>query len=569
MAYHLSPIFQEQQFDQNGNLLVGGKLYWYLAGTTTPATIYSSESGTAQSNPIVLNSRGEPDWPIWLDDAVTYKCKLTDSAGVEIRTVDDITGVNNTTNTTVGIEWTASGMTPTYLSSTQFSVAGDQRPTLQVSRRLRLVVSAGTIYGTITASTYAAGNTTVTVAGDTLSLDSGLSSFSYGTIAPTNSAIPETYNAGWGGTATGAVNAYAINVVPALGAYAAGQSFKFIPNLTNTSTTPTLNVNGLGAKTLKARSLSGLSAVTIGAIVAAQEIGVVYDGTYFVVEAVSSVSGSQTINYTGVTGSWTVPACSFVRVIAIGGGAGGTSGARDAAGTGRLGGKGGGGGERIERTFTAAELGGIGASVSYLVGDGGIGGPGRTVDGTSGIPGGDGGDTNFGTFLYAFGGVGDPTPNGGHYTSGQPFGGVGGTASAGGTGYWGGGGGGTGSATFVAGYPGGPSEYGSAGGGGGGGITVGNVANNGGSGGNLIQGLTLAASGGTGGTSGTPIGGNGATYAALHTGSGGGGGYASGGNGGNGGDYGGGGGGGGASLNGTTSGAGGNGGNGAIIVQWW
>lgn len=50
--------------------------------------------------------------------------------------------------------------------------------------------------------------------------------------------------------ATGAVNTFAITLTPAPTAYTAGQKFTFKANLANTGTA-TLNVNGLGAKTIK------------------------------------------------------------------------------------------------------------------------------------------------------------------------------------------------------------------------------------------------------------------------------------------------------------------------------
>lgn len=49
-----------QAFDNNGNLLAGGKLYSYVPGTSTPKTIYSDlQRQTAQTNPAVLDARGE------------------------------------------------------------------------------------------------------------------------------------------------------------------------------------------------------------------------------------------------------------------------------------------------------------------------------------------------------------------------------------------------------------------------------------------------------------------------------------------------------------------------------
>ena len=48
-----------QFFDNNGNVLSGGLLYTYEAGTTTPQTTFTSRSGTiANTNPIILDSAG-------------------------------------------------------------------------------------------------------------------------------------------------------------------------------------------------------------------------------------------------------------------------------------------------------------------------------------------------------------------------------------------------------------------------------------------------------------------------------------------------------------------------------
>ena len=59
MAVNLSPIWGAgaQLLDNSGNVLSGGKIYTYAAGTTTPAVTYTSSSGLiANGNPIILNS---------------------------------------------------------------------------------------------------------------------------------------------------------------------------------------------------------------------------------------------------------------------------------------------------------------------------------------------------------------------------------------------------------------------------------------------------------------------------------------------------------------------------------
>jgi len=84
----VTPTAKAQFIDAAGIPLAGGFLYTYEAGTTTPQATYTdSTAATANSNPIVLDSRGEAN--IWLSSA-NYKFKLTDSDGTEIWTVDNI-----------------------------------------------------------------------------------------------------------------------------------------------------------------------------------------------------------------------------------------------------------------------------------------------------------------------------------------------------------------------------------------------------------------------------------------------------------------------------------------------
>ena len=84
----LTPVAKMQFLDASGAPLVGGLLYTYNAGTTTPQPTYTDSTGaTANTNPVVLNARGEAN--IWLG-AATYKFKLCDANNTEIWTVDNI-----------------------------------------------------------------------------------------------------------------------------------------------------------------------------------------------------------------------------------------------------------------------------------------------------------------------------------------------------------------------------------------------------------------------------------------------------------------------------------------------
>jgi hypothetical protein len=95
---NLSPSPKLQFFDANGVPLVGGKLYSYAAGTTTPLATYTSSAETTfNTNPIILNSRGEAE--VWLGSPL-YKFKLTTAADVEIWSVDNIASLSSLASAT-------------------------------------------------------------------------------------------------------------------------------------------------------------------------------------------------------------------------------------------------------------------------------------------------------------------------------------------------------------------------------------------------------------------------------------------------------------------------------------
>ena len=100
MAVNLSPVggVAAQFFTNTGAVLTGGKIYTYAAGTTTPATTYTSSNGaTPWTNPIVLDAAGRVSGggEIWLTDGVIYKFVLKDSTDVLIATYDGISGINS------------------------------------------------------------------------------------------------------------------------------------------------------------------------------------------------------------------------------------------------------------------------------------------------------------------------------------------------------------------------------------------------------------------------------------------------------------------------------------------
>ena len=287
----LSPLFNDAQLDNNGLPLSGGLVYWYLAGTSTPVTVYTESTGsTVNTNPVVLNTRGEPTNPIWLPTGVAYKAVLNDSLGNLIRTIDNISGVNDT-STPVISEWVLYAGPATYINSTQFSVTGDATATFDNGRRVKTTVSGTDRYGTVNgAPVYALGVTTVTLTLDSGVLDSSLATVYYGFLDPAHPSFDTTgVNANtkagiqgqtWTAFTTGGVSGtYTLTPVPVIAAYAAGQKFNVTFSAAS-SATNTINVSALGAKSLKMYDSTGTKVASSFALNQVSDI--VYDGTDFV-----------------------------------------------------------------------------------------------------------------------------------------------------------------------------------------------------------------------------------------------------------------------------------------------
>jgi hypothetical protein len=99
MAVNLSPVggVAAQFFDNDGNVLSGGKIYTYSAGSSTPAATYTTSAGNiTHSNPIILDSAGRvPSGEIWLTDGVNYKFVVNNASNILIGTYDNISGINS------------------------------------------------------------------------------------------------------------------------------------------------------------------------------------------------------------------------------------------------------------------------------------------------------------------------------------------------------------------------------------------------------------------------------------------------------------------------------------------
>src|SRR5262245_14830116 len=95
MAAALLPWVKPQFSDAEGVPVASGKLYSFVAGTTTPQPTYSDvdlADEHANTNPIVLNAAGESPTSIYLLPT-GYKFRLDDADDVPLWTVDHVEDV--------------------------------------------------------------------------------------------------------------------------------------------------------------------------------------------------------------------------------------------------------------------------------------------------------------------------------------------------------------------------------------------------------------------------------------------------------------------------------------------
>ena len=198
MPSFLSPVFGAgaQLFDNQGRVLAGGKIYTYIGGTTTPlATFVDNTDLVTNPNPIILDSAGRPPNEIWLEEGTATKFVLTDSLANVLGTWDNVAGVNDITTFSTTTEWANTNLTPSYISGTSFSVAGNNTSVFPINRRVQIAETAGTIYGYVTASSFGGGITTVTVKPDSTVIDSGISAVMVGLLQSDVSkiSVPQQY----------------------------------------------------------------------------------------------------------------------------------------------------------------------------------------------------------------------------------------------------------------------------------------------------------------------------------------------------------------------------------------
>lgn len=230
-------------------------------------------------------------------------------------------------------EWRDLGHTVTRTGNTTFTIAADVTTTYVANRPIRCTDSS-TLYGIVASSSYSAPNTTVTVTLDSGNLSASLTAVSLGPTPSTqsipiqsvrNGAAPflsanntisgnntlsgtntHSGNNTLSGTntftgavtqqnivnyaATSGTDTYTASLSPAITAYVTGAHYFISFGNANATTTPTLNLNGLGAKTIVK---NGSVALEVGDIPASHKGIVVYDGTNMVLTNTITPSASS------------------------------------------------------------------------------------------------------------------------------------------------------------------------------------------------------------------------------------------------------------------------------------
>ena len=129
------------------------------------------------------------------------------------------------------------------------------------------------------------------------------------TLAPKGSGVVAIDGALMYGADAGSTDDYAITVT-GVSAYATGQVFVFKANTANTGAA-TLNVNSLGAKTIKKNYNSDLAT---NDVLANQLVKVIYDGTNFQLLSPVSNSSGSTDGWTADSNTWTYASASTFTV---------------------------------------------------------------------------------------------------------------------------------------------------------------------------------------------------------------------------------------------------------------
>lgn len=305
--------------------------FWY-AGTTTALTLNTNNlvlSAGRRFTALEAGSAANPSYHFAESGAGSnqgmYQVSSTaigfSGAGSELMRLTHGTGMSVTGSITAStqlISSVATGTAPLVVASTT------NVPNLNASSLSGATFAAP---GAIGGTTPAAGTFTTLVAGSTTSLLVGTAGSAVGnigfrnatsgtiTLAPPTGALgtvtvtlpasgtlfssatlTDVLQAGTFAADAGGSDTYAITLAPAITAYVTGAHYRFKANTANTGAA-TLNINGLGAKTIVKVSGGITTALATNDILAGQWVDLVYDGTNLQMQSTlgNAPSGSGTV----------------------------------------------------------------------------------------------------------------------------------------------------------------------------------------------------------------------------------------------------------------------------------
>lgn len=274
--------------DNNGEPLAAGKVFTYAAGTTTPVSLFtSSDKSTSATNPLILDANGKAQ--VWADGR--YKFVVKTAADVTLYTLDNLLyGFDDTTVLYGGTSTGSANAQVVSVPATVTSYANGQTvsfvagftntgaTTLKFNSLAAITLVKGPTPSSLEAGDLIAGQLyTATYHGGTFRLQD------YPSVADVQRSR-FAFATGVSGT-----NTITATLTPALSSYETGMVVNFIAAATNTGAV-TLNLNGLGAKTVQERG----TALTGAELVANRPVQVVYDGTNFQIISNNLGSGTAT-----------------------------------------------------------------------------------------------------------------------------------------------------------------------------------------------------------------------------------------------------------------------------------
>lgn len=291
-----------------------------------------------------------------------------------------------------------------FVSSSSAAIQGDQRAYFKIGDSVQVLQTGAPVFGTVTAATFAGGVTTITISSG-FAINAGITDMQ--PALDLSNIITQPYLIGVAPTAlipyatTSGGDAYTATIA-GLTAIKTGQNITVRFNTPNTTTSPTLNINSLGAANIFTQEGTN---VAVGQLLANTPYQLWNDGfSWYLMNDVSANHGFQTVTYADFTGgltSFTVPP-GVTRMVADIYGAGGGGGG-GGTGTNACGGAGGSDGSHVKVIYTGMTPG---ASLAIVIGAGGALGIGGSTSNAAGNAGAAGGSTSFSGITAAGGGGG-------------------------------------------------------------------------------------------------------------------------------------------------------------------